>query len=195
MQKLGPEPLIHPGATVERSTLGRYTEIGPRTVVTDTLMGDYSYIAGDGNIAHSRIGKMCSIAAQVRINPGDHPSWRATQSPLTYYSRRYFDDAEDDAGFFDWRRENAVTIGHDVWIGHGVVILAGRSIGTGSIVAAGAVVTADVEPYTIVAGVPARRIKDRFAPAAAERLQRLALWDWPHERLRAVLGDLRTLEI
>lgn len=195
MQKLGLEPLIHAGAVVERSMLGRYTEVGPRTVVTDTAMDDYSYIAGDGNIANSMIGKMCSIAAQVRINPGNHPSWRATQSPLTYYSQRYFEGVEDDAGFFDWRRGNAVRVGHDVWIGHGVVVLAGLAIGTGAVVAAGAVVTADVEPYSIVGGVPARKIKERFPPALAERLQILALWDWPHERLQSVLGDLRTLDV
>lgn len=55
-----------------------------------------------------------------------------------------------------------IYIGNDVWIGHGAIILGGVHIGDGAIVAAGAVVTKDVEPCTIVAGNPARKIRDRF---------------------------------
>jgi len=52
----------------------------------------------------------------------------------------------------------------DVWVGHGAIILAGVRIGRGAIVAAGSVVLKDVEPYSVVAGVPASRVKDRFSP-------------------------------
>lgn len=48
----------------------------------------------------------------------------------------------------------------DVWVGAGVIILSGVTIGECSVIGAGAVVTKDVEPYTIVAGVPARKIRD-----------------------------------
>ena len=58
--------------------------------------------------------------------------------------------------------ERPVYIGNDVWIGDRVLILPGVHIGDGSIIAAGAVVTKDVPPYSIVAGVPARKIRDRF---------------------------------
>lgn len=61
-------------------------------------------------------------------------------------------------GYEDYR---PVTIGDDVWIGRRVIILPGVSIGDGAIVSAGAVVTKDVEPYTVVGGVPAKKIKDR----------------------------------
>ncbi len=54
-----------------------------------------------------------------------------------------------------------VVIEDDVWIGAGAIILPGVKIGRGSVIAAGSVVTKDVPPYTIVAGVPARKIKDR----------------------------------
>lgn len=65
------------------------------------------------------------------------------------------------------RGETAKTIvGNDVWIGHGAIILGGVTIGDGAIVAAGSVVTKDVEPCTIVAGNPAKKIRDRFATEA-----------------------------
>jgi serine acetyltransferase len=82
-----------------------------------------------------------------------------------------------------------------VWIGHGAIVLPGRGIGTGAIVAAGSVVTKDVPDYTIVAGVPARFVRRRFEPKLADRLMRLAWWDWHHERLGRALGDFRSLSV
>ncbi|MGX5737170.1 chloramphenicol acetyltransferase [Bosea thiooxidans] len=194
-KKLGLEPVIDPTAQVRQAVLGRYTEIGARTVFIESTMGDYSYVVNDANVIYTTIGKFCSIAAMTRINPGNHPMQRASQSHLTYRSAAYFDDAQDDEAFFDWRRAHAVTIGHDVWIGHGAIVLAGRNIGTGAVIAGGAVVTKDVAPYTIVAGNPARPVRARFPEAIAERLQNLAWWDWEHTRLRAALDDFRHLAV
>jgi phosphonate metabolism protein (transferase hexapeptide repeat family) len=192
---LGLEPLIHEGANVRGCTLGRYTEVGPRASVVETGLGDYSYISNDTDVINATIGKFCSIASHVRINPGNHPMERASQSHFTYRASRYFPGEADEAAFFDWRRSHWVTIGHDVWIGHGAVVLAGRTIGTGSVIAAGAIVTKDVAPYTIVAGNPARLIRPRFPAEIADALQQLAWWDWSHERLHAALPDFRALPI
>ena len=144
-------------------------------------------------VVFSAIGKFCSIAAHVRINPGNHPMERASQSHFTYRASRYFPGEADEAAFFSWRRAHAVTIGHDVWIGHGVVILPGRTVGTGAVIAAGAIVTRDVRPYEIVAGNPARPIRMRFEARLAADLAALAWWDWSHERLREALPDFRSL--
>jgi phosphonate metabolism protein (transferase hexapeptide repeat family) len=195
MSKLGLAPSIHPDAIVRNSRFGAYTEVGARTVISETTMGDYSYIVQDGQIDMSEIGKFCSIASHVRINPGNHPTERASQSHFLYRASRYFEGEADEAAFFDWRRAHAVTIGHDVWIGHGGVVLAGRKVGTGAVVAAGAIVTKDVAPYTIVGGNPARVIRRRFEEPIGERLQALAWWDWDHEKLRRALPDFRALAI
>lgn len=192
-KKLGLEPVIDPTAQVRQATLGRYTEIGARTVFAESTLGDYSYVVNDSNVIYTTIGKFCSIAAMTRINPGNHPMDRASQSHFTYRASAYFEDAQDDAAFFDWRRAHAVTIGHDVWIGHGAIVLAGRSVGTGAVVAGGAIVTKDVAPYTIVAGNPARVIRRRFPEAVAARLMALAWWDWSHETLREALSDFQAL--
>ncbi len=195
VKKLGLAPHIDRSATVRDSRLGRYTEIGARTSMIETTLGDYSYVVNDGEIIYTTIGKFCSIAAMVRINPGNHPMWRASQSHFTYRASAYFDDAEDEPEFFDWRRAHPVVIGHDVWIGHGAIILPGRTIGNGAVIAAGAVVTKDVPPYSIVAGTPARIMRPRFETAIVSRLEALKWWDWGHEQLRGALDDFRRLPV
>lgn len=189
--RLSETPHVHDTARVLRSTLGRYTEVGERTHVAESSLDDYSYVVNDSDIIYSTIGKFCSIAAHTRINPGNHPYWRASQAHFVYRASEYFDGEKDEESFFDWRRRSAVTLGHDVWVGHGAVILPGATIGTGAIVAAGAVVTKEVAPYQIVGGVPAKPIRLRFPEAIAERLMAVAWWDWEHERLRLALPDFR----
>jgi phosphonate metabolism protein (transferase hexapeptide repeat family) len=195
MKTLGLEPLIDPSAAVRDCRLGRYTEVGARTSLIESTLDDYSYVVNDGQIIYTTIGKFCSIAAMVRINPGNHPMWRASQSHFTYRASAYFEGATDETEFFDWRRAHPVTIGHDVWIGHGAIILPGRSVGNGAIVAAGALVTKDVPAYSIVVGNPARVLRPRFETAIADRLQALAWWDWPHDRLHHALEDFRHLSV
>lgn len=195
IKQLSETPLVDPSARLRDCRLGRYTEVGARTIMVETVLDDYSYIVHDGETAYTIIGKFCSIASYVRINPGNHPMERASQAHFTYRSRQYWPEEADDEALFDWRRSHAVTIGHDVWIGHGVVILPGRTIGTGAIVGAGAIVTRDVAPYTIVAGNPARVIRRRFDETVADRLLALAWWHWDHQRLRNALQDFRHLSV
>ena len=190
---LGERPSVHPLASVTRSRLGPWTEIGPHTRLDDVGFGAYSYVGEHGDIAHAEIGRFCSIAAFVRLNPGNHPTWRATQHHFTYRAAKY-GMGEDEAFVFDWRERQPVRLGHDVWIGHGATVLAGVTVGTGAVVGAGAVVSRDVEPYGIVGGVPARPIRARCPPEVAQGLLDLAWWDWPHHRLQAALPDFRTLD-
>ena len=74
-----------------------------------------------------------------------------------------------DDGFQIPLSKRIITIGDDVWIGYGAIIYSGVRIGDGSVIAAGSVVIGDVEPFTIVGGVPARKIADRFDKADRKR--------------------------
>lgn len=193
MKNLSERPSVHPTAEVRASQLGRYTEIGERCQVLEATVGDYSYLIRDCEVWATTIGKFANIASHVRINATNHPTWRATQHHFTYRAADYFPDAENDHAFFDWRREHACSVGHDTWIGHGATILPGVSVGDGAVVGSGAVVTKDVAPYLVVAGVPARPIRERFPEDIATRMQKLAWWNWSHDQLRAALEDFRNL--
>jgi phosphonate metabolism protein (transferase hexapeptide repeat family) len=192
-KQLGPEPFIHPTAQVRDSRFGAYCEVGARTKVAESSFGDYSYVVNDADIIYSEIGRFCSIAAQTRINPGNHPLDRVALNHFTYRSSAYGLGA-DDAGFFDWRRSHRATLGHDVWIGHGAIVLPGVSIGTGAAVGAGAVVSKDLPPFAVAVGVPARVLRYRFAPEIVAALQRIAWWEWDRARLAAGLADFRRLD-
>ena len=193
-KRLATEPFIHLTADIIDSELGIFTEVLENCLVLESSLGDYSYLSHGCDVAYSDIGKFVSIASQVRVGPTNHPMWRATQHHFTYRSEK-FGFGEDDAWLFDWRRAQRTVIGNDVWIGHGVTVLPGVTVGNGAVIAAGAVVSKDVAPYTIVGGVPAKNIKDRFPADIGERLTRLAWWDWTHDRIGSALSDFRELSV
>ncbi len=188
-------PFVHPECTLTDSTFGRFVEIGKGSRITHSAIGDYSYCDRYADIANATVGKFSNIASFARIGPADHPMQRASLHHFLYRSADYFDDVEMDEAFFAHRKSRRASVGHDTWIGHGSVIRPEVTIGHGAVVATQAVVTKDVSPYTIVAGVPAKPIRARFAPETVERLLVLAWWDWNHDTLRAQLADFRNLPI
>ncbi len=193
MTKLSETPVVHPSADVRDSSLGRYTEIGERCRVHETVLGDYSYMTQDCSTWCAEIGKFSNIAAAVRLNATNHPMHRATLHHFTYRASDYWEDAEHEADFFAARRAKKVRVGHDTWLGHGSTVLPGVTVGDGAVVGSGAVVTKDVAPYTVVGGVPAKAIRERFDRKTAERFQVLAWWHWDHAALRTALDDFRAL--
>lgn len=194
MPRLAEAPFIHDDCSLDGSDFGRFVEIGRGSRVAGSLIGDYSYCDRYCDIANAEVGKFANIASFVRIGATDHPLDRASLHHFMYRSELYWDDAEDDADWFARRRARRTAIGHDTWIGHSAQVKPEVTVGDGAVVASGAIVTKDVAPYTVVAGVPAVRVRDRQPPDVAERLIALAWWDWPHDRLRKTLSDFRELK-
>jgi phosphonate metabolism protein (transferase hexapeptide repeat family) len=193
MPTLSIEPFLHPQTDIKNSRLGRYVEIGEGTRILDSIVGDYTYTDRYADIAYATLGKFANIAAFSRVNPSEHPYYRASLHHFMYRSTYYWPDEQDEAEVFDWRRSRPVVIGNDTWIGHGAIIMKDVTIGDGAIVASHSVVTKDVIAYSVVAGIPAKIIKMRHSAAVAERLQRLAWWNWNHNSLRLALPDFRSL--
>ncbi|QDY71427.1 chloramphenicol acetyltransferase [Qingshengfaniella alkalisoli] len=196
MKKLSSsEPLIHEGCSITDSSFGAFVEIGKNSTLNNATFGDYSYCSRLCDIANAEIGKFSNIASFVRIGATDHPLDRASLHHFMYRSGDYWEDAEHDADFFAHRKSRGAWIGHDTWLGHACQVKPDVSVGDGAVVASGAIVTQDVDPYTIVAGVPAKPIRRRLDPALADRLIALAWWDWPHDRIRGALEDFRALPV
>ncbi len=186
-------PRVHSSSLLRDTKLGQFTDVAERVVLAECEVGDFTYIERHVEAIYTTIGKFCAIAANARLNALNHPMDRISQHKITYRPNEYFVHAKVDKAFREQRQQARVTIGNDVWIGHGAIVLPGISIGHGAVVAAGAVVTKNIEPYAIVAGVPARRIKWRFKKSIRERIIALAWWDWEHDRLAQAIVDMQTL--
>lgn len=186
---------IDPTASLREVKVGRWVEIHKAVQAEYSTIGDYSYLQEYVAIADTTVGKFVAIAAMTRIGPPDHPMDRVSQHRFSYVPEYYWPEETRDHAFFSLRRAARTTIGNDVWIGHNAIILAGITVGNGAVIAAGAVVTRDVAPFTIVGGVPAKVIRRRFPEAIGARLERLAWWDWPDERIRLASRDVTTLDV
>ena len=183
------DPRIGESCKLSNTKFGKFTEVGIFNFIENVVMGDYSYTGQFCFVQNANIGKFVNIAPMVRIGATMHPIERPTLHHFTYRREMYGFDDKDDIEFFEKRKSSVAYIGHDTWIGHGAIIMPGVRIGNGAVVGSGAVVTKDVEPYTVVAGVPAKFIKRRFSEDVASKLQSIKWWDWSHEKIKENFND------
>ncbi len=175
--------------------------IGAESRIYKSYFGFGTYVGARASINSSKIGRFCSIGNELRIVAGKHPlaTFVSThpafyslqkQAGFTYANEQKFSEYE----FADIEEKYWVDIGSDVWIGDNVLILAGCSIGVGAVVATGAVVTKNVEPYSIVGGIPARAIKSRFDAATVESLLKTQWWNKPIEWIKKKSEKMANVE-
>ena len=152
-------------------------------------IGDWTY----GNLTVMRwntndkliVGKYSSIGPDVSIIFGgnNRQDW-ITTSPLpagTFQAYKKFPKAKNIKDFIYSKGE--VKIGNDVWIGAKTIILSGSTIGDGVCIAAGSVVSGEIEPYSIVAGNPAKEIKKRFSEDIIKKLLTIKWWNFSDEKV------------
>lgn len=157
------------------------------------LLGAYSYQNDGGYVReNSIIGRYCSIGRRVSIGAMSHEIFGVSTSPTLRRgsaSRKYNREESLYLGVNAYPKSTKVIIGHDVWIGDGAIILSGCNIGQGSVIAANAVVRTNVEPYSIVAGVPAKIIKKRFPLEIIEKLLSLDIYECDNDFLKSTPLD------
>jgi virginiamycin A acetyltransferase len=143
------------------------------------------------------IGKFCAIArgAKFIMNGANHKISGISTYPFQIFGNGW-ERVMPEPGSLPYKGDTVV--GNDVWIGYDSLIMPGVRVGDGAIIASRSVVVADVPAYTIAGGNPAKAIKQRFAPDVVARLEKLAWWDWPIERITQnleviVSGDVAAL--
>lgn len=156
--------------------------VNNNSLVIDSYFGLGTYVAGNSNLKKVKIGRFCSIGRNVETGFGNHPiNFVSThpcfyslgkQAGFTYVHKQLFNEHK----FTDESKKYYVEIGNDVWIGNDVRIMDGITIGDGAVIAMGAIVTKDVEPYSIVGGIPARLIKKRFDNDQINKLLDIKWW-------------------
>lgn len=170
------------GCDIINSEFGKNNFLGENVTLTNSFLGDYSYINSGSKLRNTKVGKFCSIGPNVQIILGKHPFDFVSSHPTFYANNKPFETFSD----FNYIDEyDNVVIGNDVWIGEGVLIPGGVTIGDGAVITARAVVTKDVEPYSVVGGVPAKFIKYRFTTEIIEEIKASKWWDWPDDKLKA----------
>lgn len=161
----------------------------PQHDIGDHSYGDLEIIEYVGASARIRIGRYCSFAKRTAVLLGGEHNHGFVS---TYPFFPLWGHARPD-GFLGHKGD--IEIGNDVWVGYGAIILSGVVIGDGAVIAAGATVTSGVKPYTIVGGIPAKHIKNRFEPAAIEQLLKIKWWEWPEARVRVFMSMLQSGDI
>lgn len=153
---------------------GKSVFIEPRVFIANSAVGSYSYIGHNCVIDKASIGNYCSIAAFTQIGGMEHSHWWWSTSPRL-----------STLGI-----KNETFIGHDVWIGSKVSLKQGIKIGNGAVIGSNSVVLHDVEPYTIVAGVPAKVLKKRFTSMQIEELEKTKYYLKKPAQAKTILNSI-----
>ncbi|HYD99826.1 MAG TPA: CatB-related O-acetyltransferase [Alphaproteobacteria bacterium] len=201
----GPNPLDpHPMAGQPRVMF-----LKPLIDLPNVEIGDYTYyddpdgIEGfkRGILYHYpftgdvlRIGRFCAIAtgAKFVMNGGNHRTAGFSTYPFPIFDQGWRGRWE---GEFDFPSRGDTIIGNDVWIGHDAMIMPGVTVGDGAIIGTRAVVAADVPPYTVVAGNPARPLRQRFDDATVAALLRIRWWDWDAAKITRNIAAISNADL
>lgn len=187
---------------------GSVTHVRPTIKNPNIIVGEFTYFSDvdferhvthlyDWNGDKLIIGKFCQIAAGVEfvMNGANHQMNAVSTFPFYIFEGW---DMEAPAKM-ELPLKGDTVVGNDVWIGQNATILPGVHIGDGAIIGLNSVVASDVEPYTIVAGNPARPVRKRFDGELIEMIERLRWWDKSIEEINALIplltcGDLERVK-
>ena len=175
--------IVKNSASVDKKTLFEGNNyVGNESILVNTKVGYSSYVGSQCTLINASIGKYCSIAKGFNVIIGQHPTCHFISTSPMFYSnkhilpKKYVSEILFDEFRFT-KNHNSLEIGNDVWIGENVSVMEGVTIHDGAIVGAHSLVTKDLEPYGVYAGIPAKKIKDRFSKETIEKLIKIKWWD------------------
>lgn len=142
-------------------------------------IGKYNYISSGDLLFNVDMGNYCCLGSDVQIGSMQHSYWWYSMSPLL----------SDDC-----KLPEVTKIGNDVWIGAGCIMMGGITIGDGAVIGANSFVNKDVPPFTIVAGSPARIIRQRFPKETQEKILKTGYWNYSPTEAKKILGELHCIE-
>lgn len=190
--QLGDCSTIGDFSTVRESTLGDHSTIQRNCDIWRLNMGRYSCLGRVSTVQGTKIGSFCALSWNLKIGGDDHDYKMLTTHPFWHnVGWGIANDKEFSDYYHEKEYEEPCEIGNDVWIGAGVSICRNVKIGDGCVIGASAVITHDIEPYSVVVGMPGRVIKKRFDDKTIERLEKAKWWDLPIDVIKENLNLFR----
>lgn len=147
----------------------RITVMGDKHHLNPTIHTEKQHLS-----SKLKLGSFISIGIGCKFYLSGNHDWKRTTTFLNPFIETDVNGILTNGG---------ISIENDIWIGDDVKVMSGVTIGTGSVIATGSVVTKDVEPYSIVGGVPAKLIKKRFDDKTIERLLKSEWWNLSNKEL------------
>ncbi|CAL2090697.1 Glycosyl transferase family 1 [Tenacibaculum sp. 190524A05c] len=176
------------GSSIRNSTIHKTSKIESGSNIYNVSMDKHSFCGYDCEIVNCDIGSFVSIANNVIMGGGMHPVDWVGMSPVFYKGR---DSVRKKFSEFEREEPQKITVGNDVWIGNNVLVKQGVNIGHGAVIGMGSVVTKDVDPYTIVAGIPAKKIRNRFDEDISEKLLKIEWWNFDDKKLEEAAKHIK----
>lgn len=180
--------------------IGKGTRIMQNNIICSSTIGNCTTIGSNNILNNAVIGSFCSIGSNICVLDSRHPMYEpfVSTSPCFYKSSFPMPLIKSDFEFDEKTRNQnglSVDIGNDVWIGTNVTIIGNIKIGDGVVIGAGSVVTKDVEPYAVIAGNPARKIKERYNSNIIESLLKIQWWKWPLDKIEKSKKDFSNINL